>query len=250
MTAVLHNTPYAAASVTALSSASGYPPGNVTVPGVMRGWRSSGTGVQWLQIDLGLSRSVTAIAITEAMPESLLASGITVLADNNTVPTTNRGTMTMGRDDNGRIKGSLPFSLLFPPSFRYLRLQLTGSASPYAIGSVFVFGATLMLAVDPLFGSTRLSMIDPQARVDLPNGVTESYLAGASSTEIELGFRARATHDITAVRRLARASPCWLDFATSERGRQWPVRYHEPQVQRSLEGFNRESVAIKLREIV
>ena len=242
---------YTPAAVTASSQAAGYPAVAVMTPGVLRGWQSTAGGTQWIQLDLGTSMVIDTVAVQASNFLNATGNSARVLADNNVTPITDRGPLGMGQDENGRYKGSLSLSSGFVVA-RYVRIALNGfgATRPYSIGSVFVFGASLRPAADPVYGGSRITQIDPQGRNDLPNGIVESYVAGPSSSEIELAFRATAAQDVELIKRTARAEPSWLDLGTPERGRQWPVRTHEPQVSRSIDGYNREAVMLKLREIV
>jgi hypothetical protein len=248
MTARLFSSYLAITTATASSAATGYPATAAMVPGVLRGWRSTAGGTQWLQLDLGSSVSIAAVALQAIMLGSGLAPTIAVTADNSTTPTTARGTMVVGTDRNARAKASLEAASPF--TARYVRFTFTGAGSAYGVGSAFAFGSVVPLPCDPLYGGSSIVMLDPQVRADLPNGTTEVYAAGPSLAELELGFRAKGSDDVEVVRRSARALPCWFDFGLSDRGRQWPVRHVEAQTERRLAGYNREAVSIRLREIV
>lgn len=247
MTAQLYSNAASVIAATASSSAAGYLPIQAATPGVFRGWRSSAGGAQWLQFDLGSAKVIRGISVHAL--DAGGAESVTLLTGNTATPTANQGAVVLGRDSNGRIKGSRDFSVAFI-SARYVRFNVSGSGTAYSIGYAAIWLDAAPLAVDPIYSGSRLASIEPQVRADLPNGITETYSAGPPLTEVELAFRARASHDVDALRRLARSQPCWLDLGTAERGRQWPVRYHEPQSVRSLDGYNRESLALKLREII
>lgn len=243
MSATLFSGMYTPAAASASSAAANYPASAAMVPGVSRGWQSSSGGLQWLQFDLGANVSVHGVALQAITYQG---TGITVLADTSNPPVTNRGTLATGLDANGRTKGSLSFGAA---SIRYVRFNFTSTVGVCGAASGFVFASAAALARDALYGQTRITLIDPQVRNELPNGVVETYSAGAPSTEIDLSFRGTANDDIEALKRLTRAGACWLDLGLPQRGRQWPVRNIESQTSRQLEGYNRESVNIPLREI-
>jgi hypothetical protein len=241
MSALLLNGYLTAAAATASSAATGYPATAVLTPGVSRGWRSTAGGAQWLRLDFGAPVAIAALAL-----QAFNAGAISVTGDNSNPPVTARGSLTGGLDENNRLKCSLVAAFMA----RYVQFNFSGGGAYYFVGSAFAFSAATATAADPLYGGSSLTLLDPQGRNDLTNGVVELYAAGASSTEIDLGFRGSATADIEFIKRAARAAPCWFDFGLTDRGRQWPVRHIEPTTVRQLSGFNRESTSIKLREII
>lgn len=232
-------------TATASSAAIGYAATNALIPGVMRGWRSAAGGAQWLQLDLGSSKAVQAVCIQAYEAGVGIFSG-NVMADNSNPPVTNRGSIVLSNGDmNGRVRASLKFSA----TVRYIRFNFSGSASAYSVGSVFVFANAGAAPADPLYGASSIAAVHPQVRNELPNGVVESYKAGASAVELDLAYAVNATQAVESMRIAARDGPCWLDFDLTDRSRQWPVRYHEPRSDRRLDTFNRESVSLRFREI-
>ena len=73
-------------SASASSAQAGYAAANALIPGVNRGWRSSGAGSQWIQIDLGASLFVAAIALQAINGAN--STLLSVYADNSATPTT------------------------------------------------------------------------------------------------------------------------------------------------------------------
>ncbi len=120
----------------------------------------------------------------------------------------------------------------------------------YTVGSVYVFGSTLTLPRDPLYGQSNLELLTPQTSIDLSNGQNVTSTNGAAVTQITLGFSARAQDDVERARRLARIGPAWLDLdIASERWRQWPVRSVAERVTRSVARINAERVELPFREL-
>lgn len=243
MTATVLSQAYAATSASASTTQAGYPAANALIPGVNRGWKSSATGSQWIQLDLGAPFFVSGVALQAI---SGIGVVISVYADTSATPTTLRGSITPGTDGNGRSKGSLAFAA----TVRYIRFYLVTGASTVGVGSMYAFATSTSINRGPLYGQTNITCIDPQVRNELPNGVIETYSAGASTTDIQLGFGPAPTDDLDAIRRAARAGPCWLDLGvTAQRDRQWPVRYADDKSVRKIDRFNRESQSLTFREI-
>jgi hypothetical protein len=252
MPAKLHHTLRNLASVTATSAAVSYPATNIKESPVDKPWRSTTNALQNVDIDLGSSLAVTAIAV-----QGTNAPSITVLADAAiNPPTTNRGTLALAQDPVARRKGILEVAA----TVRYIRLQIPATSvvadddgtvqAYYWIGAVYVFGATLNLPRDPLYGSSALEAVYPQTSVDLANGQNVTSNDGAPYAEPTLAFSVRSDQDIERAARLARLGVCWLDLGiASERARQWPVRHVQPRLVRRVTRVNGEQVELKLREI-
>lgn len=246
MTAILHHTARIPTTATASSAAASYPATHVLLPQVLREWRSTTTGASWVQIDLGASLPVEAVAIN-----AFNCASCTVLADNSATPTTNRGTLTTGIDHQGRRKGALAFSA----TVRYIRFNITGGsptdgAAFWRAGSAFVFVGSLALPRDPLYGSSSIDWITPQQRNDLPNGRAETWSTGAACAELGLLFAGRETDDVEALQRYARAGACWFDYGiAADRGLQFPVVHCEGVTTMRFEKFNRRMLETRLREV-
>jgi hypothetical protein len=251
MPAKLHHTLRNLASVTATSAAANYAATNVRESPVDKPWRSTSNALQNLDIDLGGSFAVVAVAV-----QGTNAPSFTVLADGSNPPTTARGTLTLATDNTGRRKGILEFAA----TVRYIRLQIPATSvvaddngtvqSYYEVGAVYVFGATLNLPRDPIYGSSSMEAVFPQTSVDLANGQNVTSNDGAPYVEPTLGFSTRSDQDVEKAARLARLGVCWLDLGiTSERHRQWPVRHVLPRLVRRVTRVNGEQVELKLREI-
>lgn len=242
MTATVYSGMLTPVSATASTAASGYAAANALIPGVNRGWKSTGTGSQWITVDLGASLAVVGVALQAIDGANI---GVSVYADNAAAPTTYRGVMSIGSDANARSKGIFAFSA----TVRYIRCYVAGS-STVGVGSIFVFTAATNLNRGPLYGQTTITPITPQVSNELPNGIIETYATGSATTEISMGFGPAPTDDLDAVRRAARAGPCWLDFGLSnQRDRQWPVRHVEDKSPRKIDRYNRESQSLTFREI-
>lgn len=248
MSAMLLSDYRLAVAATASSAAADYPASGALVPGVSRGWKSTAGGSQWLQLDFGASVVLAAVAVQEIIASVVAHTTIAVYANTFNPPTTLRGIIENGLDGNGRDKGAVAFTT----AARYLCLVFSGAPAgdPYYVGSVLPFATATVLAADPLYGASSINLLDAQVRNELRNGIVEAYAAGAASTDLELGFRTAGADDMESVRRAARAGPCWFDFGLTDRGRQWPVRHIEAQTARRLDGYNRESLTLKLREII
>lgn len=238
-------------AATATSAAAGYPATNVREAPVDKPWRSTTNALQNLDIDLGSSRSVVAVAV-----QGTNAPSFTVTADNSNPPTTNRGTLTLAQDNNARRKGVLEFAA----SVRYIRLQMPATSvvadddgtvqSYYWVGAVYVFEATLTMPRDPLYGQSTVQHLRPQTSIDLDNGQNVTSSDGASVSLLQLGFSGRSDQDIERAARLARLGICWLDLGiASERWRQWPVRENTETVDRRASRYNAEQVELRFREI-
>jgi hypothetical protein len=240
----LYHTLLAVSAVSVNSAAAGYPATNVTSTPVDRQWRSTSVGgSEFVTIDLGSSKAVSAIGVNEVN-----WTGATVKADNLAVPTTVRGTLNTYVDHQGRRKGSLEFSA----TVRYIRIELpasvTDGAAFHRLGFCAPFASAIDLARDLLFGSS-LDHLTPQLSVPLVNGQELTVDTGAPRTLVDCKSRGRATHDIEALKRYARSGPVWLNCnLVGQEFRQWPVRSVEPSSRRSIEGVNREGVDLRLRE--
>ena len=250
MPAKVHHTQRIPTTFSATSFTAGFPASNLGDSLIDRPWRSSGTALQNIDIDLGASVTVTAVCVQHTNAPSM-----TVLADNGTPATVPRGTLTPVQDHTGRRRGALEFSA----SVRYIRLQIPAASvvaedngvalGYYYIGAVYVFGATLALPRDPLYGS-RIEQVVPQDLIELPNGQAIAVGAGAAYSQVSLQFSAQAGQDIERARRLARLAPCWLDLdIASERWRQWPVRSPAGSVSRDIARPRAERIDLPFREI-
>jgi hypothetical protein len=251
MPAKIHHTVRNPTAITASSADPNFPALNLRETPIDRQWRATGVALQNVDIDLGSSVAVAAVAVQHTNAPTL-----TVFADAAiNPPTTNRGTITPATDHTGRRKGILEFSA----TVRYIRLQIPASSAVaeengvalgyYYIGSIYVFGATLALPRDPLYGS-RLEHVSPQDSTDMPNGQVVTVAIGPTFTQINLQFSAQAGQDVERARRLARLAPCWLDLdIASERWRQWPVRSPEPRVSRDIARPRAERIDLPFREI-
>lgn len=251
MPAKVHHTLRTLPTISATSADGNFPVANLRELQVDRQWRSVGVALQNIDIDLGTSQAVTAVAVQHSNAPSL-----TVFADAGiTPPTSNRGTITPAADHAGRRKGVVEFSA----SVRYIRLQIPASSAVaedngvalgyYYIGTVYVFGATLALPRDPLYGS-RLEHMSPQDSTELPNGQVVTVSLGPTVAQVNLQFSAQAGQDIERARRLARLAPCWLDLdIASERWRQWPVRSPAGSVSRDIARPRAERIDLPFREI-
>lgn len=234
-------------AATASSNAAGYVPGNALLIPVAREWRSTTTGASWLQLDLGSSQTVAAIAITGCNFTSC-----TVQADNSATPTTGRGTLVAGLDRQDRRKGMLVFAA--PAAVRYLRFTIAAGtpadgAAFWRGGTAYVFGASLSLPRDALYGGSGVDWITPQQRTDLGNGNVETVDTGVPRAELALQFRGREVDDVEEIRRRSRAGACWFDMGLTDRGMQWPVRNVEDVMSTRFEGFNRRTAEVRLREL-
>lgn len=246
MSAIILHSRRVPTAATASTAAASYDAANALTTAVLKEWRSTGAGASWLQLDLGASLAVAGVAISSANFASC-----TVLADNSATPTTNRGTLTMGTDRQGRRKGSLAFAA----TVRYIRFDIA-AGSPldgeafWRVGSAYAFAALLSLPRDPLYGGTSIDWTTPQQRNDLPNGLAEAWDTGASRADIVMQFACGEADDIEEVQRRARAGACWFDFGiASQRGMQFPVAHREPVMTARLERFNRRLVDMRLREL-
>lgn len=246
MSSLLH-TARGATAATASTSAASYPATNAPLIPILREWRSTTTGASWVQLDLGASIVVAAVAVNACNFASC-----TVQADNNVTPVTGRGTITTGVDRQDRRKGSLVFAA--PAAVRYIRFTIAAGAPSdgaafWRVGAAFPFGAVLTLPRDPLYGSSGVDWITPQQRAELGNGITEAWDTGVPRAEMALQFRGRETDDVEEVRRRARAGLCWFDFGlAADRGMQFPVRNIEDVTSSRFEGFNRRGFEVRLRE--
>lgn len=251
MPAKLHHTLRNPTNITTTSADPNFPALNLRETPIDRQWRATGVVLQNVDIDLGSSVAVTAVCVQHTN-----APSFTVLADAAiSPPTTNRGTLSLAADHAGRRKGVLEFSA----TVRYIRLQIPASAAVaedngvalgyYYIGSIYVFGATLALPRDPLYGS-RIEQVSPQDSTDLPNGQTVTVALGPTYAQLAMQFSAQAGQDVERARRLARLGPCWLDLdIASERWRQWPVRSPDPRVSRDIARPRAERIDLPFREI-
>lgn len=210
-------------------------------------WLATATGTDFLQIDLGASVAVNGVALNAAN-----MSSVTVFADNANPPTTNRGTLSMAQDAQGRFKGSL----LFSATVRFVRFTIAAGGtndgnSVWSIGFAAAFSGLFLPPKDPLFGESSNDLVTPQSRDDLANGVVIRDTTGPSFMMITRAFSGGAADDHEQIQQYARAGLCWWnDGNPGVAGNQWPVRHHEPKVTRRMGGFNREQVSIVLKEIV
>jgi hypothetical protein len=251
MPAKIHHTQRNPTAITATSADANFPAINLRETPVDRQWRATGVVLQNIDIDLGASVAVTAVCVQHTN-----APSFTVLADAAiNPPTTNRGTLTPAADNAGRRKGVLEFSA----TVRYIRLQIPASLAVaedngvavgyYYIGAVYVFGATLSLPRDPLYGS-GVESISPQDSVEMANGQIVTVATGPTYAQLRMLFSPQASQDVERARRLARLAPCWLDLdIASERWRQWPVRSPEPRMNRDIARPRAERVELSFREL-
>jgi hypothetical protein len=248
-----HNQRFIASNIAATSAAASYPAIHMRLLSTERAWRSTSNALQNIDIDLNSSVPVTGVCV-----QGTNAPSFTVFGDAAITPaTTNRGTITPVADGNGRRKGSINLGGL---SLRYLRLQIPAAGvvadddgtvqSYYTIGAVYVFGSTLNLPRDPIYGQSSIQHVTPQTSVNLANGQNVTSNDGAPYSNIAVGFGVRADQDIERARRMARLGACWLDLdIASERWRQWPVRSVTEQADRRLTRINGEQVDLQFREL-
>lgn len=248
MTAKLHHTKWAPATVTPSTEASGYDADNILTASIGRAWRSTTTaGTTTLLLDLGAEYYVAAVALNHCN-----ASSVAVSYGDAAAPTapTSAGTLTTYVDGQGRRKGSLDIS---QETVRYIKFSFTGTpadgAAYWAVGSAYVFGATLTLPRDPLMGSEQA--IDwPQATERLPNGRMLRIDRGVSRIGVKLRFTARITDDMEAALRYARLGPAWLDLGLpAAQWCQWPMEHADDGQVRQWAGHNREPLVMTLREL-
>jgi len=215
---------------------------------VLRPWKGTTTGADWVQIDLGASVAVNAIAVNGGNMGS-----VTVLADNANPPVTNRGVLTLSQDAQGRYKGSLAIGA----SVRYIRLNIgagvpNDGSTAWSIACVYPFTNSFTAARDPLYGANSTQDLNtPQTRQDLDNGVVIRDSTGPSFMTFTLDFSGAATDDHEQIQQYARAGLCWLNFNIPNAAwEQFPVRNHDPKMTRKFGGFNREQVELTLKEEV
>lgn len=227
------------------TAAAGFPASNVINTQVLKPWKATGVAADFVQLDLGAATAVNGVAINDANMNS-----VTVLADNVNPPTTNRGTLTLTQDAQGRYKGMLAFAA----TFRYVKFVIaTGTTndgtSAWRISCAYPFSSTFSLPRDPLFGESELDANTPQSRVDLDNGQVIRDTTGPNFVTLTLQFRGGAADDHEQLQQYARAGLCWLNMNISNAPwQQWPVRHHDPKITRKFTGFNAEEVDITLKE--
>jgi hypothetical protein len=237
----------APATATAGSADPNYPATNALTTQVLRPWLATGTASDFLQIDLGASKTIVGVVLNAANMAS-----VTVFADNANPPTTNRGTLTLQQDGQGRYKASMSIAA----TVRYVRFAIAAGSTvdgsgAWGIGFAGVYSGAFSPAKDPLFGESSQDQVTPQSRDDLDNGVVIRDNTGPSYMLITRGFSGGSADDHEQIQQYARASVCWWnDGNPSAAWNQWPVRYHEPKVTRRISGFNREQVSILLKEEV
>lgn len=243
--------PYAPATATAGSVSASFPATNALTTQVLKPWQGTTTGADFLQIDLGANKIIGnggGVILNAANMTS-----VTVFADTANPPTTNRGTLTLSQDAQGRYKGSLSFAAA---SVRFIRFTIAGGspvdgAAGWSIGFASVFASGFSPARDPLFGESSMDEVTPQSRDDLDNGVVIRDTTGPSFMLITRAFSGGSGDDHEQIQQYARAGLCWWnDGNPNAPWNQWPVRHHDPKVTRKLAGFNREQVTLTLKEIV
>lgn len=234
-----------AASYSAPSQAD-YPPSNLLTPRVGLPWRSSDMTGGDVILDLGVSRTIKAIAIQDTN-----TAEISVFADNAPSPTTFRGDLTQSMDRSGRYKGLLIIGSSF--GARYVRLNFFDGPNDdltyYRAGAVYVFSSEYGLPRDPIY-PVEIGYNEPMTAHDLPNGQDVPVNRGPSFHELRLDYALRADQDVEVMRRQARAGVCWLDLGLSYGGLSFPVMHVEGRGGRMIERHNRETVSVPLREVV
>lgn len=243
MSAKLHHTSIPIAAITATSSAAGYAAANMRIPGVGHHWRSTSTGVQEIDIDLGAVYTAPVLCLQGVSEMGTIGvdwgeAGLTVSVE-----------LGASKDRHGRCKASQATS----GNVRYLRITLATSIldgkAYYELGAVHVFDATLTLPQNPLLGS-EANPILPQTLIQLPNGFEAVIERGPARQRLGLRFRGARTDDLDELARRARAGTCWLDLdVAANRELQWPVRHTADSLQRSFSGASQDEATIPLLEV-
>ncbi|MDR3389918.1 MAG: hypothetical protein P4L92_23015 [Rudaea sp.] len=235
------------ATMTSGTAVPSYLATNAGTPGnVLKPWKGTTLGADYLQIDLGATAAISGLALNAGN-----MSSVTVFADNSNPPTTNRGTLTLSQDGQGRWKGSMAVVM----AVRYIRFTIAAGtpndgATGWSIANALVFASTFSPPRDPLFSGSSIDSNTPQSRADLDNGVVICDNTGAPFETITLSFSGGAGDGHEQIQRYARAGVCWLNLGVATAPwYQWPVFHYDPKVTRKLSGFNRELVDITLKEV-
>jgi len=234
-----------AASYSAPSQAD-YPATNLLTPRVGLPWRSLDLTGGDVILDLGVSKTVKAIAIQDTN-----TADITVYADNAPSPTTYRGDLMQSMDRSGRNKALFIHGSSF--GARYVRLAFfdgpTDDLTYYRAGAIYVFSSESVLPRDPIY-PVEIGYNEPMTAHDLPNGQDVPVNRGPNYHELRLDFALRPDQDVEFMRRQARAGVCWLDLGLVYGGLSFPVMHVESRGGRMIERQNRETVSVPLREVV
>lgn len=235
----------------ASSSAPNHPPSNLALPRILRPWHSSSAASTTVTIDLGSAIAPAGIYIADW---NLQATAQLHSSPNNSTWTA-RGNITPQDGPAGRRNGLfVPPPLVHLPAARYWRITLAGSRSDglayWRIGYVMLFGQEQPVPT-PRY-SADLRIVKPAWPVQqLPNGQTVQAIAGADYCELRLPWRQGTGREIETLAQRAGAGPVVLDLDLADRtGWYWAVRHWEPQIERQLQGHQREMTTLTLREIV
>lgn len=234
----------------ASSSAPDHPAANLSLPRIGRPWRSASAASTTVTIDLGSAIAPAGIYIADW---NSLASATLHSSPNNSTWTA-RGTITPQDGPAGRRNGLAMAGVVPWAAARYWRITLSGSRSDglgyWRIGYVMVFGQALLVPTPRYAADLRI--VTPAWPVQqLPNGQTVQARAGADYCELRLTWRQGAGRDIEALAQRAAGGPVLLDLDLADRtGWYWAVRHWEPQIERQLQGHQREMTTLTLREIV
>lgn len=247
MTVRFFISPWAAVAASySASSQADYPPSNLLTPRVGLPWRSLDATGGDVILDLGVSRTIKAIAIQDAN-----TAEISVFADNAPSPTTFRGDLTQSMDRSGRQKGVMIHASTF--GARYVRLNFFDGPNDdltyYRAGAIYVFGSEYTMPRDPIY-PVEVGYNEPMTAHDLPNGQDVPVNRGPSFHELRLDFALRPAEEIEFMRRHARVGVCWLDLGLAYGGLSFPVVHVESRGGRMIERHNRETVSVPLREVV
>lgn len=235
-------------AATSSTAQAGFPVTNVINTQVLKPWKGTGVGADFVQLDLGASVALNGVALNAANMGS-----VTVFADNANPPTTNRGTLTLSQDGQSRFKGSL----LFVAAARFIRFTIaagatTDGSATWQVGNAYPFSSIFNLARDPLFGQeSALIFNTPQSRTDLDNGQDVTDNTGPGWAQLTLDFSGGAADDHEQLQQYTRAGLCWINMNIyNAPWQQWPVRHRDPAITRKYVGFNQEQVEITLKEQV
>lgn len=244
MSARVHHRPVSIKVFAATSAEPGYEASNLGLPQIRRPWRSVGTGVQTIDLDLGQIEASPVLAL-----QGTNVGAFTVTYGSASYISVSLGSLATAEDRHGTRR----LSAALPGSVRYVRLVTVGApvdAAPWFwAGAAYAFRSTTLLPDDPLLGS-EANPLYPQTRIDLPNGARVVVDRGAPRQQLSLRFRTERSTDIDTLVRIARSGPCWLDMdMPGSRELQWPVQFDSDTATRTLSRASQDESVIPLYEL-
>ena len=213
-----HSSPYTIPTVLASSEATNYSASNVTKTAIQRSWRSNSTSGETLTMDLGATKSVSALWLQGINFDSATLEGTT--DDPSGTPSwTSLGTLSTLKEDNGRWKSYMTGSW----SYRAFRITpSTTSHSYFEIGVVYVFATNTSLPVNFQWGIT-VNRRKPRVARQLRNGQTRVADTGPKFSTVEGTFRLHSTSQ--SVSDLAEESGIIGLVVDTDYSWVWPMRF-------------------------